>query len=66
MFDPELLSFHRLPGTKQISLLLLYSREKALENIQNSNREKAHYRNINIHMMEELKTMDINQQKRHC
>ena len=58
MFDPELLrSIGFLPNEYLYSY---YHREKALENIQKSGATRGKtIEDVNIHMMEELKTMDI-------
>ena len=58
MFDPELLrSIGFLPNEY---LYYYYHREKALENIQKSGATRGKtIEDVNIHMMEELKTMDI-------
>ena len=58
MFDPELLrSIGFLPNEY---LYYYYHREKALENIQKSGATRGKtIENVNIHMMDELKHMDI-------
>ena len=58
MFDPDLL---RMIGfLPNEYLYYYYHREKALENIQKSGATRGKtIEDVNIHMMEELKTMDI-------